>query len=108
MPRNRLPRVKKHYTLTGRSNHGRPLKRLLDAWDRNGSTSGPTAWQIYDDDCYRSVCPFTLTSSSQFAWITPGNITCILLRTDYTGSTTFTGKRSNCLICSQLCIYTGI
>jgi hypothetical protein len=30
--------------------HGRPLKRLLDAWDRNGSTSGPTPWQIYDDD----------------------------------------------------------
>jgi hypothetical protein len=29
---------------------GRPLKRLLDTWDRNGSTSGPTPWQIYDDD----------------------------------------------------------
>jgi len=26
------------------------LKRLLDTWDRNGSTSGPTPWQIYDDD----------------------------------------------------------
>jgi len=26
------------------------LKRLLDMWDRNGSTSGPTPWQIYDDD----------------------------------------------------------
>jgi hypothetical protein len=22
------------------------LKRLLDTWDRNGSTSGPTSWQI--------------------------------------------------------------
>jgi hypothetical protein len=30
MPRNRLPRVMKHYCLTGRRNHGRPLKRLLD------------------------------------------------------------------------------
>ena len=30
MPRNRLPRVMKHYSPTGRSNHGRPLKRLLD------------------------------------------------------------------------------
>jgi hypothetical protein len=30
MPRNRLPRVKKHYFPTGRRNHGRPLKRLLD------------------------------------------------------------------------------
>jgi hypothetical protein len=29
MPRNRLPRVMKHYCVTGRRNHGRPLKRLL-------------------------------------------------------------------------------
>jgi len=49
MSRNRLPRVMKHYCPTGRRNHGRPLKRLLDMWDRNESTSGPTAWQIYDD-----------------------------------------------------------
>jgi len=50
MPRNRLPRVMKCCSPTGRRNHGRPLKRLLDTWDRNGSTSGPTPWQIYDDD----------------------------------------------------------
>ena len=50
MPRNRLPRVMKYYSPTGRRNHGRTLKRLLDTWDRNGSTSGPTPWQIYDDD----------------------------------------------------------
>ena len=30
MPPNRLPRVMKHYTATGRRYHGRPLKRLLD------------------------------------------------------------------------------
>jgi len=30
MPRNRLPRVLKHYSPAGRRNHGRPLKRLLD------------------------------------------------------------------------------
>jgi hypothetical protein len=36
----------KHCCVTGRRNHGRPLKRLLDTWDRNGSTSGPTAWEI--------------------------------------------------------------
>ena len=47
MPRNRLPRVMKYYSPTGRRNHGRPLKRLLDTWDRNGSTSGPTAWKIW-------------------------------------------------------------
>jgi len=30
MPRNRLHRAMKHYCPTGRRNHGRPLKRLLD------------------------------------------------------------------------------
>jgi hypothetical protein len=30
MPRNRLPRVIKHYSPAGRRNHDRPLKRLLD------------------------------------------------------------------------------
>ena len=44
------PRIMKHYSPTGRRNRGRPLKRLLDTWDRNGSTSGLTAWQTYDDD----------------------------------------------------------
>ena len=46
MPRNRLPRVMKHYSPTGRRNRGRPLKSLLGTWDWNGSRSGPTAWQI--------------------------------------------------------------
>jgi hypothetical protein len=40
----------KHYFPTGRRNYGRPLKTLLDTWDRNGSTSGPTPWEICDDD----------------------------------------------------------
>ena len=31
MPRNRLPKDMKQYSPTGRRNHGRPLKRLLDA-----------------------------------------------------------------------------
>ena len=30
MPRNRLPRVMKHYSPTGRRNYDRPLKRLVD------------------------------------------------------------------------------
>jgi len=42
MPPNRLPRVMKHYSSTGRRNHGRPLKTLPDTRDRNGSKSGPT------------------------------------------------------------------
>jgi len=46
----RLPRIMKLYSPPGRRKHGRPSKRLLDTWDRNGSTSGPTPWQIYDDD----------------------------------------------------------
>ena len=40
----------KHYSPTGRRNRGRPLKRLLDTWEQNGTTSGLTAWQTYDDD----------------------------------------------------------
>jgi len=40
----------KHYSPTGGRNHGRPMKRFLDTWDRNGSTSDPTPWQMYDDD----------------------------------------------------------
>jgi len=39
-----------YYYPIGRRNHGRPLKRLLDTWDRNGSTSDPTPWKIYGDD----------------------------------------------------------
>ena len=50
MPRNRLPRIMKNYSPTGRRNYGRPLKRLLDMWDGNGSTSGPTPWHIDNDD----------------------------------------------------------
>jgi hypothetical protein len=49
MPRNRLPRAMKNYSSTGGRKHGRRLKRLLDTWDRNGPTSGPTPWQIYED-----------------------------------------------------------
>jgi len=30
MPRERLPRIMKHYSPIGRRNRGRPLKRLLD------------------------------------------------------------------------------
>jgi len=39
-----------HYSPTGRRNHGRPLKRILDMWDRSGPTSGLTPWQTDDDD----------------------------------------------------------
>jgi hypothetical protein len=46
MPRNRLPRVMKHCSPTGRRDHVRLLKRLLDTWDRNVSTSGRTPWQV--------------------------------------------------------------
>ena len=39
----------KHYSPTGRRNHGRLLKRLLDTWDRNGSTIDPIPWEINND-----------------------------------------------------------
>jgi len=41
-PSLQLSRVMKHSSPSGRRNHGRPLKGLLDTWDRNRSTSGPT------------------------------------------------------------------
>jgi len=47
MSHNRLPKVMKHCSPTSRRNHGRPLKRLLDTWDWNQSTSGPTPWRIW-------------------------------------------------------------
>ena len=50
MPRNKLPRVMKYCSPTGRRNHGRTLKRLLVTWDWNGLTIGPAPWRIYDDD----------------------------------------------------------
>jgi hypothetical protein len=42
MSRNRISKLMKHYSPTGRRNYGRPLMRLLDTRDRNRSTSGPT------------------------------------------------------------------
>jgi len=50
MPRDRLPSIMKHYCPSGGRNRGRPLKRLLDTWDRNGSTSCLTPWQTYNDE----------------------------------------------------------
>jgi hypothetical protein len=70
MPRNRLPRVVKHYRPTGRRNLGRPLKRRLDTGERLGSTSGPTPWRIYDDE-------FQI---SNFVYIRP--LEAALIRTD--------------------------
>jgi hypothetical protein len=54
----------KHYPPAGRRNYGRPFKRLLDTWDRNGSKSGPTPWQIYDGDDILTVVLLRI----QFFW----------------------------------------
>jgi hypothetical protein len=45
-----LPRILKNYTPKSRRTQQRPMKRLLDKWDRKGSTSGPISWQLHDDD----------------------------------------------------------
>jgi len=50
MPSNRLPREMKQSSPTCRRNYGRPLKRLPDTWEWNGSTSGPPPRQIYYED----------------------------------------------------------
>jgi len=44
MPRNRLPRVMKHYSPTDRRNHGRPLK---DFWVRETGT-GQQVGQLHE------------------------------------------------------------
>jgi len=59
------PRVMKYHSQTVRRNHGRPLKRLLDMWDRNGSTSGPTPWKIYDDDDDDDIVHFRKMTSKR-------------------------------------------
>jgi hypothetical protein len=49
MPRNRFPREMKHYSPTGRRNHGRPLKRL----EIRETGTGQQVAQLhdrYDDD----------------------------------------------------------
>jgi len=46
----RLPRIIENYKPKDRKKQGRPLKRLLDVWDQNGPTSGPTRWYVHDDD----------------------------------------------------------
>jgi hypothetical protein len=51
----------KQHCVTGRRNYGRPLKGLLDKWDRNGSTGGPTAWMIDDYEVF--LISFTATLS---------------------------------------------
>jgi hypothetical protein len=66
MPRNRLPRVMKHHFLTGRRNHGRPLKRLLDTWGRNGSTRGPTAWQVQGETKERELLKCVV--AAMYSW----------------------------------------
>jgi hypothetical protein len=50
MPHNRLPRlIKKIHPKRPREPRKTNVK-LLDAWDQNGSSSGPTAWLLHDDD----------------------------------------------------------
>jgi len=78
MPRNRLPRVRKRYSPTGRRNHGRPLKRLLDTWDRTGQQVA----QLHDR--YRIYNSFTikLCSHGWYIWqifVTLGNLPCLFL-----------------------------
>jgi hypothetical protein len=90
MLRNRLPRVIKHYSPTGRRNHGRLLKRLLDAWARNGSTSGLTPWQIYDDN----GCGWLNTVAKA------SHLTRLNFVTGYEADGISSDLRNTCIICS--------
>ena len=75
-----------HYCPTGRRNHGRPLKRLLDMWERNGSTSGQTPWQIYDDDddCFCTTTKVTRTLLNVTFYLHCLSCLCFIYRTDLT------------------------
>jgi hypothetical protein len=59
MPRKRLPRVMKHYSPTGRRNHGRPLKRSSRSWFRVSSfiklIKLHVQWWKAPDDGHNSV-----------------------------------------------------
>jgi hypothetical protein len=55
---------------TGRRNYGWNLKRVLDTWDRNGSTNYPSQWQICDyddagDDYYENL----LCTNRLISWV---------------------------------------
>ena len=104
MPQNRLPWVMKHYSPTDRRNHGIPLKRLLDTWDRNGSTSGPTPWQIYDDD----DDDITYVKTSRFDRFADKFNLGVLrhcFRTSHNDSSTPVGRLANKCLCSVKCRY---
>jgi hypothetical protein len=47
---NILLKITKNYRPNGRTNQGRPLKKFLDVWHWNRSTSSPTAGQPDDND----------------------------------------------------------
>jgi len=81
----------KYYSLTGRRNHGRRLKRLLDTWDRNGSTSGPTPWNIYDDDDDdEKILGYKyLTIKIQRTWIVKAKVITLIIGTNRTISKSF-------------------
>ena len=68
-PRNRLPSIMTHYSQTGRRNHGRSLKRLLDTWDRKVSTSGPTPWEKHYYYYYYRLCGAFLGAPASINYI---------------------------------------
>ena len=50
MTGNRLPKILNKFIPKARRNQERPLLRLLDVQDWNGTTGGRTACQLHDDD----------------------------------------------------------
>ena len=72
LPRNRLSRVMKHYSPTGRRNHGRLLKRLLNTWDWNSMKDIWRWWWIY-------IKTLTTLLHVSIIWSSSGSILCSLL-----------------------------
>jgi hypothetical protein len=94
-----------HYSPTGRRNHGKPLKRLLDTWDRKGWTSGPTPWHILSSSSssssiYLSVMMMIMTHKVKILHLSSSSTTNC--------STSFHSTQTSYTINQQSLYYTAI
>jgi hypothetical protein len=67
----------KHYFPTGRRNYSRPLKRLLDTWERNGSTSGPTPYMMMMMMMMKSKTLSSCCYCNKYIFAVSGNLSCL-------------------------------
>jgi hypothetical protein len=71
MPRNRLPRLIKNLHPKRQKEPRKIIEKLLEAWDWNVLTSGPTLWLLHHDDLFleeRLVHQLRCMSSTYHVW----------------------------------------